>query len=209
MWVAAAAPRRTWHACWNEIGLAMEKEIGSSAQEIADSKIPAQLKGLFPEPPFLDGQDPNLYRNLLAAVIDERQPKTVTDWIAVHDLVTKLWEEQVFRRASNALIRGGMIKAVAHFVRELKGGGEVIRSKAAVRYFSKDPKERTEIRSRLGQYGIGDAELHAKSAQDNSDALQMFERMNNTRQRGRRRLDKDDRRRRRDERREAAKASEA
>jgi len=187
----------------------MQKEIEKPAQEIAESKIPAQLKGLFPEPPFLDGEDPNLYRDLLAAVIDERQPKTVTDWIAVHDLVTKLREEQVFRRASNALIRGGMITAVAHFLEEVTTGLQFKTSKqVAVGYFSKDPKERKEVRSRLSQYGIGEAELHAKSAQDNSGALQMFEGMINTRQRGRRRLDKDDRRRRRDERREAAKVSE-
>jgi hypothetical protein len=194
----------------NEIGLAMEKETGNSAPGIAESKIPAQLKGLFCEPPLLEGEDPELYRNLLAAVINDRQPKTVTDWIAVHDLVTKLWEEQVFRRASHALIRGGMVKAVAHFLSEVRDDGKLRPStetskRAAIRYFSKDAKERTEVRSRLSQYGIGEAELHAKSAQDNSDALQMFERMINTRQRGRRRLDKDDRRRRRDERRQAPK----
>ena len=140
-----------WRACFrgNEIGFAMQKEIEKPAQEIAESKIPAQLKGLFPEPPFLDGEDPNLYRNLLAAVIDERQPKTVTDWIAVHDLVTKLREEQVFRRASNALIRGGMITAVAHFLEEVTTGPQFKTSKqVAVGYFSKDPKERKEVRLR-------------------------------------------------------------
>jgi hypothetical protein len=191
----------------------MQKEIEEPAQEIAESKIPAQLKGLFSEPPFLEGEDPDLYWGLLAAVIDARQPKTVTDWFAVHDLVTKFWEERIFRRAANALIRGGMLQALQHFLAEISKGEEQLRrpkdtpAHRACKYFSDKPKDRSEIRSLLAQYGITPAELHAKSAQDNSDALQMFERMINTRQRGRRRLDKDDRVRRREKRCEAAKAS--
>jgi hypothetical protein len=42
-------------------------------------------------------------------------------------------------------------------------------------------------------YGITEAELHARSAQQNSDALLMFERMIASRERGRRKLSKEDR----------------
>ncbi|MCA6106971.1 hypothetical protein [Bradyrhizobium cenepequi] len=192
----------------------MQEETQKPAIETAESKIPDQLKGLFCEPPFLEGEDPNLYRGLLAAVIEERKPVTVTDWIAVNDLVTKLWEERVFRRASNALIRGGMIKAVAYYLEQVRDGeldlGRILEASMseAIGYFSRDPKERNEVRSRLDQYGISQAELHAKAAQDNSDALQMFERMIAARERGRRKLSKEDHRRRREDRREATKGSE-
>jgi hypothetical protein len=140
---------------------------------------------------------------------------TPADWIAVNDLVTKLWEERVFRRASNALVRGGMLEALQHFLAEVIKGEEQLRrtndgpAHRACKYFSDKPKERNEIRSLLAQYGITEAELYTKAAQQNSDALQMFERMIAARERGRRKLRKeDDRGRRREDRRAEMKESE-
>lgn len=194
-------------------------EVEELELEKLEFKIPDQLKGLFCEPPLLEGEDPELYWGMIAAVIAERKPATASDWIAVHDLVTKLWEERVFRRASNALVRAGMIKALEYFagylsaeepeqssvtfsLREESDLAEIKRAEASRRrresYFGKNAKERNEIRSRLARYGITQAELHAKAAQDNSEALQMFERMIASRERGRRKLRKEDRRRRRD-----------
>ena len=181
----------------------MQEQTHKPAVETAKTKIPAQLRGLFCEPPLLEGEDPDLYWGLLAAVIDERRPVTPADWIAVNDLVTKLWEERVFRRASNALIRGGTLEALQHFFAEVIKGEEGLKgmddgaAHRAGRYFSDKAKERNEIRSLLAQYGITPAELHAKAAQQNSDALQMFERMIVARERGRRTLRKEDERRRR------------
>jgi hypothetical protein len=181
----------------------MQEQNKRPAKDAAESKIPAQLRGLFCEPPLLEGEDPDLYWGLLAAVIDERNPVTAADWIAVNDLVTKLWEERVFRRASNAVIRGGMLGALQYFLAEVsKGEQQLTRliddpAHRACKYYSDKPKERDEIRSLLAQYGITAAELCAKAAQDNSDALQMFERMIASRERGRRKLRKEDDRRRR------------
>jgi hypothetical protein len=183
----------------------MQEQTKSPDVNPSEIKIPEELKGLFCEPPLLEGENPYLYWGLLGAVIDERKPRTVSDWIAVNDLVTKLWEERVFRRASNALIRSGIVKAVKDFLEEVRDGEPGLKRMdasslhGAVKYFSKESKERNEARTHLERYGITAAELHAKSAQDNSEALQMFERMIASRERGRRKLRKeDDRRRRRD-----------
>jgi hypothetical protein len=94
----------------------MQEKTQKTAIETAESKIPAQLRGLFCEPPLLEGEDPDRYWGLLAAVIDERKPVTASDWIAVNDLVTKLWEERLLRNASNALVRGGMLERLVGFV---------------------------------------------------------------------------------------------
>ena len=72
-------------------------------------EIPKQLEGLLGPPPLLEGEDREAYLALRSLVIEEAQPKTVTDWVDVHDFVTQLWEEQHFRRASVAIIRGGML----------------------------------------------------------------------------------------------------
>ena len=77
-------------------------------------EIPKQLESLLGQPPLLEGEDREAYFALRAALIEDRQPKTVMDWIHVHDLVTQLWEEQRFRRASAALIRGGMLAAIEY-----------------------------------------------------------------------------------------------
>jgi hypothetical protein len=72
----------------------------------------------------------------------------------------------------------------------------------APKYFSDNSKERNQIRSRLAKYGITEAELHAKAFEQNSDALQILERMITSRERGRRKLRKEDERRGRQETRE-------
>jgi len=178
----------------------MQEKTRQPTIETAKSKIPAPLRGLFCEAPLLEGEDAELYWGLVEAVLEERKPATPSDWIAVNDLVTKLWEERLFRRAFNALIRGGTLEALQHFLTEVsKGEGQVVGHRAS-HYFSDKLKTRNEIRSFLAQYGITPAELHAKAAQQNGEALQMFERMIAARERGRRKQRKEDERRRREER---------
>ncbi len=93
-----------------------------------------------------------------------------------------------------------LLEQALHFLIEVsKGEGHVAGHRAAS-YFSDKLKVRNEIRSLLAQYGITLAELHAKAAQQNGEALQMFERMIAARERGRRKQRKEDERRRRVER---------
>lgn len=66
----------------------------------------------------------------------------------------------------------------------------------ANKYFSANKKESDAIRSQLAEYGITEAELLARSAQNNSDAILMFEGMVSSRERSRRKLQKEMRKRR-------------
>lgn len=63
------------------------------------------------------------------------------------------------------------------------------------KYFSASKKESDEIRSQLAKYGITEAELLARSAQNNSDAILMFEGLVSSRERSRRKLQSEMRRR--------------
>ena len=194
----------------------MQEHIGKADIETLRAKIPDQLKGLFCEPPLLEGEDPKLYWGLLAAIVNEREPQSTTEWIAVHDLTTKLWEERSLRRASAALVRSGGLKAVEYFLSQI-GTGEPfeepdfldeVRNRAAMRareklaqrardYFGTERKERDLVRSHLGQYGITAAEIHAKATELNSEPLQMFEAMIARRERDRRKQRNEDERVRR------------
>ena len=159
-------------------------------------EIPKELESLLGPPPLLEGEDREAYLALRSLVIEEARPKTVTDWVDVHDFVTQLWEEQRFRRASVAIIRGGMLAALEYFLeaidkstdfRDHYGG---LKRKAR-QYFSANPKEKNEIISLLAQHGITPSELLAKAAQLESNGVLTFERLVSSRVNGRRMLRKE------------------
>jgi hypothetical protein len=158
-------------------------------------EIPKQLESLLGPPPLLEGEDREAYLALQSLVIEEAQPKTVTDWIYVHDLVTQLWEEQRFRRASVAIIRGGMLAALEYYLQEIEECADFPDygsfKKKARNYFSTDPKESKAVRSILEQHGITQSALQAKAAQLESNGVLMFERLVTARANARRKLRKE------------------
>ena len=176
-------------------------------------KIPDRLEGLFDDPPLLEGEDANLYWGLFGAMIKDRNPQGFSEWIYVHDTVNKLWEEGRLKRASTGLMRGEMFSALMYFLRQIHTDGQEpeqteqtnflqpidyqppkpsAAEKLAFKYFSKNPDERQEVILLLARYGITPAVLQAKAAQQNSDAIQMFEAMIGRREKGRRKLRRED-----------------
>jgi hypothetical protein len=135
-------------------------------------------------------------------MIDDYRPQSLLDWIELNDLTTKLLEERFLRRATNAIIRGGQRLAVEQFLTEIRPGEDGLNSAAnkverrANKYFSANKKESDETRSLLANYEITEAEILARSAQNNSDAILMFEGMVSSRERSRRKLQKEIRTRR-------------
>jgi hypothetical protein len=195
----------------------MDFEEEKSPLQRMGINVPDDLQGLFDDPPLLDGEDPNLYWGLFAAMIKERKPQSFSEWTYVHDMVSKLWEERRLKRASTGLMRGEMFGALVYFLRIIQSDGQepeqnkqiglprleltlsnfqppplTAAEKLAFKYFSKNPKERQEVISLLARYGITSAALQAKAAQQNSDAIQMFEAMIARREKGRRKLRRED-----------------
>ena len=158
-------------------------------------EIPKELESLLGPPPLLEGEDREAYLALRSLVIEEAQPKTVTDWVDVHDFVTQLWEEQRFRRASAALIRGGTRAALEYYLQEIASSGGFTNDfsvkRKADQYFSGNLKERKEVVSLLARYGITSCELLAKAAQLESNGVLMFERLVTSRANARRMLRKE------------------
>lgn len=162
------------------------------------SKIPEELRGLFGDPPLLAGEDPELYQSLLRALIKDHKPKATTDWIAIHDEITALWEERRLRRASTGIIRAGLLPALREFAREIFWHDHPSRPNKmpevkALEYFSEDLEERNEFKALLIQYGITEVEIQARAAQLNSDFLRTLESMLVGRENKRRRLRKEQR----------------
>jgi hypothetical protein len=140
---------------------------------------------------LLEGEDREAYLALQSAVIEDRKPDGLMEWIGVNDLVNKLWEEQRYRRASTALIRSGTLKAIEYFLKDICLALFDEPSQMALKYFSTDPKERKEVTSLLAQHGITASEIQAKAAQLEGPGVLMFDRMVAARESGRRLLRKE------------------
>jgi hypothetical protein len=146
---------------------------------------------LFGKPALLEGEDQERYLRLRAAIVADLKPKSILDWINVHDQVNKIWEEQRYKYAAAAIINGAMLKALQYYLEDIKepfGLGD-----PALDYFSSDANEKKKVISLLAQHGITMAELQAKAMQLESPGLQMFERMVAARENGRRLLRKEHR----------------
>jgi hypothetical protein len=160
------------------------------------NEIPKQYESLFGQPPLLEGEDREAYLALRSAVVEDRKPDGLMEWIGVNDLVNKLWEEQRYRRASTALIRSGTLKAIEYFLKDIclalfDEPSQMVPEQMALKYFSTDPKERKEVTSLLAQHGITDSEIQAKAAQLEGPGVLMFDRMVAARESGRRLLRKE------------------
>ncbi len=194
-----------------------ENKNSNPATEASDI-IPDRFKGLFFEPPFLEGENKTLFWSLAAAVIDERKPETASDWVAVSDLVASLWDERCFRRGTHALLRRGMIDAlrgvmlrqekpsVRTFTLDCVPSEQEVKDWEAGRrarsYYGGNPTQSEERAVFLTDSATTEAELYAQAFECKSVTLQNFERMIAARERSRRRLRKEDARRRREKARE-------
>jgi hypothetical protein len=175
--------------------IACNFKTGETAMQKSKIEIPKQYESLFGQLPLLEDEDREAYLALRSAVIDHFQPGNLMEWIHVADLVTKLWEEQRFRRASIMLIRSAKLKAVKHFLedicKDLCPSPFDDPAEMALKYFSTNPKESNGVRSLLDQHGITHSALQAKAAQLESGGILMFERMIAARENGRRMLRKE------------------
>jgi hypothetical protein len=60
--------------------------------------VPADIEGLFGEPPLLSTEDPSLYWAMLDRFIECVEPKNVIEWLWVKDIVDLCWEIARLRR---------------------------------------------------------------------------------------------------------------
>lgn len=160
-------------------------------------KIPEALRGLIENLPLLEGENPDHFLSLLQSVVEDQNPKGIIEWLNSVDMAMKYWEELRLRRASTALIQGGMFKAVNFFLNQISVpdpnpmnflSPQVFNETLALKYFSKNPEEKKKVVAELAQHGITVSELQALAAELQAKPLQMFERMITARENGRRQL---------------------
>jgi hypothetical protein len=148
-----------------------------------------RLEFLFGKPVLLEGEDEDLYQRLRAAVIDELKPNSTFEWINTEDQIDKLWEERRYKRAAAALINGGIIAALMHYLHEVCSVDDA--EDLSDKYLRGGAKGQKEVLALLAQRGITIEQLQAKAAQLEGNGLAMFDRLVTSRESGRRILRKE------------------
>jgi hypothetical protein len=69
------------------------------------SKMPATLAKILGPPPLLESEDPQLFSAFFSLVAAEYDPKTISDWLDVKNLVLSHWEQMREDRIKIDVIR--------------------------------------------------------------------------------------------------------
>lgn len=159
----------------------MDKRVEAAQGDGRERSLPDDLSSLFPEPVFLEGEDPQKYRRLREAFVKERNPQSVFDWMELHNDVTALWEKMRFENLQSAIISAGRIQAVTELAVEVNlaspglrknRNGELTRG-----YFSPDARTRKKAQAEFEEVGVSEMVVNATAAQLKSEPLRMFEDM--------------------------------
>ena len=67
-------------------------------------ELPVMLARIFGPPPLVGDEDPNVYRELFGRIADEHDPKTISDWLLIKDMVDLHWERLRERRLKAEVI---------------------------------------------------------------------------------------------------------
>lgn len=79
------------------------------------SRIPADLRPLFDDPPLLSTENFSQYRSLLDQIAKCAKPKDVIEWLWVRDIVDLSWEIRRLRRFKVLIIECARQKRISDF----------------------------------------------------------------------------------------------
>jgi hypothetical protein len=174
-------------------------------------KMTERTDDLFGEPALLRGEDPEIYWRLYAAVEAYIQPKDFFGRMQVREQTDKIWEELRLKRCAAALVDSARILALISLLSPiLKPQLSLMRAimtpdnegilpavKAAYEYYGTDLEAKQKVAAIMARHGITETMVHARAMQNNSDTLQVMDRMVASREMARRNLRKEHERRER------------
>jgi hypothetical protein len=81
--------------------------------------VPAHIRPLLGPGWLLEGEDPELFEELLAQVAAAIQPRDISDWILVKDFVALTWEIHRSRRVRERMLRLGRREGMERILAQL------------------------------------------------------------------------------------------
>ncbi len=135
--------------------------------------VPEEVRALLGPSWIIEGEDPELYEELLAAVGAAVQPKDLIDWLLVNDIVALTWEIQRTRWQRDSLMR--MARQGGDENHSLVGLAQGVRADdvddanlLALDWFNGDRKATSALDELLAMAGLSAADVTAQSLSTNA-----------------------------------------
>jgi hypothetical protein len=143
------------------------------------STLPKALRPLLGPSWIMEGEDPNLYEELLGRVGAAVQPVDIIDWLLVKDVVALTWQIHRSRRLRQSIMRSARRAAMQRLLSSIlprPGGLIPNQENAAARqiaqdWFSGDKRATKEAERLLAQAGLTMADVTVQSLSANASEL--------------------------------------
>jgi hypothetical protein len=160
-----------------------------------------EVKALLGPPPLIRGENEEAFWKWWRAFVAAYEPQTLSDWIGVHELACKHWEQNRLRRSTSALIDGALIGGLKRLLAPVTrpavfnptGGNDLGNdpTKIAHEYFAGSNEKKKDARRRVQAWGFSDDHILAEPVRSRADAIILFDRMDNYRSGAKRALQKE------------------
>jgi hypothetical protein len=137
--------------------------------------VPKEVRELLGPGWIIEGEDPELYDELLAGVGAAVQPKDLVDWLLVMDVVALTWEIQRTRRYRDSLMRLNRKSAMASLLSSVlpKERDQMLdepseASLLALDWFTGDKEAIKRVDELLAKAGLSAADVIADSLSTNA-----------------------------------------
>jgi len=162
------------------------------ADEPAKPVVPEHVRALLGPSWIIDGEDSDLYEQLLAGVGAAVQPFDLIDWLLLKDVVALTWEIQRTRRQRESLMRMARRAAVETILLSIlpqEGirltGASTEASRLASDWFSGDRKATKRVDELLDQARLSSADITAQSLSTRAQEFDRLDRQNELHERRR------------------------
>jgi hypothetical protein len=161
-------------------GLRKEYQM-SSNQKFTLEKI----KALLGPPPLIKGESEEAYSNWWGVFVAEFEPESFSDWLDVHQLAKKHWEQERLNRCNTALLNNVLLSALTDLLttfNSAKPGSHIaIPSAVAHAYYAGDKRAMEEARKKVASCGVTDDHILAEALRQRAKELILFDRLDSNR----------------------------
>ena len=144
-----------------------------------------EIRKLLEKPPLIRGENEAAFWNWVSVFADEHQPESFSDWLEVHDIAVKQWEQNRLQRSNSALIEAVLYPALKNLVRpfytQLNNVSLLYVNQIAHDFYYGDDEKKEKAYETLKRIGITEDQIVAEAIKIRAKELVVFDRMDNYR----------------------------
>jgi hypothetical protein len=164
----------------HELSKFFRSRVGKDRRRLADAKkrptVPEEIRVLLGPSWIVEGEDVQLYEDLLAAVGAAVKPMDLIDWLLLKDFVDLTWEIQRNRRNRESLMRLGRVAAMKSILASIMQDSEMPfdlgksdePTVLALNWFSGEKEAIKRVEDLLAQTGLSQSDVTAQTLAANA-----------------------------------------